>query len=483
MLSKNTIHDIHHQIVKDDPISIFIASSGAELALKAIVWMMIAAVGVIIGQNYWYTHQINSFVGFVALPLLFFVLFLLRKERLKAAFSTFIWGTALIASANAFFVSGLQTPGLMVLPITTVLSGWLLGRLQGMALLVFNICVVVIIAITQSNGLLPAVQRPASTWAIVYITICAISAIFGIVMAAGARQHFQKARRLSNDLTRLNAELELTIAKRTADLSNTLTHLKQTQDDLIQSEKLASLGSMVAGISHELNTPLGNALLMATTLCDNFTQLQELLQQDAMKRSALVKWHVDASEMAQLCERSISRATSLVTSFKKVATDQTSERRRTFDLHDSVEDILATLRPGFKHAPWIINNNIPTGIECDSFPGPLSQIITNLIQNAALHGFDTRSKGQVTIDAKAENGKVDLSVTDDGIGMNSATLAHIFDPFFTTKMGKGGSGLGLAICYRIATTILAGEIHAISSPGNGTRFVLTMPQRIPNNLH
>ncbi len=482
MVTENNSDTTHRQVSEDDPISIFVASTGARFALKVIIWLFIIAIAITTARHYWLTHQLSSPIIAAALPMLVFVLFLLRAERLKLAFSIFIWGLAIFASTNAFLISGMQTPALMVLPITTILAGWLLGRRQGLLLLVFDVVMLVVIAYAQSSGHLPAVVRSPEVWAITYMTVCVIGSIFGIVMTGSGREHFRKARQLNDELTRLNAELELAIAKRTADLSNTLTHLKQTQDDLIQSEKLASLGSMVAGISHELNTPLGNALLMATSLCNNFRELEQLLRQDALKRSALVKWQDDAREMAQLCERSISRATSLVTSFKKVATDQTSERRRIFDLHDSVEDILATLRPGIKHAPWVLINNIPANIECDSFPGPLGQIITNLVQNAILHGFEGRSQGQVTIDAKADHGRVDLSVTDDGIGMASSTLAHIFDPFFTTKMGKGGSGLGLAICYRIATTILAGEIHASSSYGDGTRFVLSMPQRVSGGL-
>jgi len=147
-----------------------------------------------------------------------------------------------------------------------------------------------------------------------------------------------------------------------------------------------------------------------------------------------------------------------------------------------VEDVLGTLRPSLKRTPWVVVNEVPKGIECDTFPGPLAQILTNLVQNAVVHAFEGRSEGHIAISASAHREQVVLAVTDDGVGINTQTLAHIFEPFFTTKLGKGGSGLGLSISYRIATTILAGDLRAISTAGVGTRFLLTMPPHTPRKL-
>ena len=268
----------------------------------------------------------------------------------------------------------------------------------------------------------------------------------------------------------------------TDELLDTLNRLRLTQGDLVQSEKLAALGSMVAGVSHELNTPIANAMMMSSTLIDHLKSLDTMMQSGGMRKSDLLRWQGGAIEMGQLLDRSIQRAATLITSFKQVAVDQTSERRRSFDLKVAVEDMLAALRPGLKGTPWTLENEIPDGIECDTYPGPLGQIITNLVQNAVLHGFEGRTQGRVALAAQLHNGQVTLTVTDDGVGMDSSVLMHIFEPFFTTKLGKGGSGLGLAISYRIATTILAGDLRALSSPGTGTRFTLTMPQRTPGKL-
>lgn len=183
-----------------------------------------------------------------------------------------------------------------------------------------------------------------------------------------------------------------------------------------------------------------------------------------------------------MIERSANRAAALVSSFKQVAIDQVSERRRTFDLREVIEENLTTLRVGIKHKPWIIDNQVAAGITCDSSPGPLGQIFTNLIQNAILHGFADREQGRIEISADTASGLLELTVADDGVGMDTATALRIFEPFFTTRLGKGGSGLGLAICHRIATTILAGELRVISASGTGTRFTLRIPLRTPGTV-
>ena len=266
------------------------------------------------------------------------------------------------------------------------------------------------------------------------------------------------------------------------ELREALDHLRSTQDELIQAEKMAALGSLVAGISHELNTPVANVVLMSSSLIDHIKSLDALLKGPGIKRSDLLRWQGGAMEMMQVLDHAIERASGLLTSFKQVAVDQTSERRRRFDLRDCVEEVLDTLRPSLKRTPWQLRNEVPRGIECDTFPGPLGQILANLVQNAAVHAFEGRSEGSVSITASLHRDQLVIAVTDDGIGISGPTLAHIFEPFFTTKLGKGGSGLGLSISYRIATTILAGDLRALSTPGAGTRFLLTMPPHTPRKL-
>ncbi|HWR80761.1 MAG TPA: ATP-binding protein, partial [Pseudomonas sp.] len=261
-----------------------------------------------------------------------------------------------------------------------------------------------------------------------------------------------------------------------------LENLKRTQDDLIQSEKLASLGSLVAGISHELNTPIGNTVTVSSALSERARSLRNSFEDNTLKRSEFTNGLVALEEMSQLIERSANRAATLITSFKQVAIDQVSERRRRFDLHEVIEENLTALRTSIKHQPWLIDNQVPAGISCDSFPGPLGQVLSNLIQNAIVHGFADRDQGRIQISASVDKELLQLQVSDDGVGMNTATSVRIFEPFFTTRLGKGGSGLGLSICHRITTTILAGELRVDSTPGVGTRFTLSMPLRTPGTL-
>jgi two-component system, NtrC family, sensor kinase len=276
------------------------------------------------------------------------------------------------------------------------------------------------------------------------------------------------------DLATLNAQLEAKVAERTASLEATLQRLRQTQDDLIQSEKLASLGSMVAGIAHELNTPIGNALTVITTLGERARELQEQAQSGAIRKSELYGGLSVMVEMADLVDRSIHRASNLITSFKQVAVDQISERRRGFDLREVIDENLAALRPSLRHQTITLINTVAADIACDSFPGPLGQVLTNIVQNAAIHGIGERC-GTIEIRASVQEGRVELVVADNGAGMDASTAARVFEPFFTTRLGRGGSGLGLAICHRIATTILSGELRVVSTPGMGSQFILSMP--------
>ena len=287
-------------------------------------------------------------------------------------------------------------------------------------------------------------------------------------------------RRLARDaLEHQKMHLAELVEERTAELSKALEVVRRTQDDLIQAEKLASLGSMVAGLSHELNTPLGNALLAATSLEKMFENTIEKVHAGSFKRTAFEEFLESGTEMSSLITRSSKRAADMIASFKQVAVDQTSEQRRKFDLAEVINDNLQTMLPKFKKAVGKVENNVPNGIACHSYPGPLGQILTNLIQNAFFHGFAGRDAGVVTISSVITEQSVMLTVHDDGVGMSPSTLAHIFDPFFTTKLGQGGSGLGLSISHRIATSVLSGDLKVESTLNVGSSFILTFPRNAP----
>lgn len=286
-------------------------------------------------------------------------------------------------------------------------------------------------------------------------------------------------QQLVKDLGAVNENLENLVAERVEDLSITIQTLQQTQHELVEAEKLASLGALVAGVSHELNTPIGNALVAASSLQDQMNQLQVAIADGQLRKSTLTDFMRDGASTAELVLKSCNRASALVRSFKQVAVDQTSEQRRTFNLHALVNDVVTMLKPTFRHDPWHIDIHIPDTIECDSYPGPVGQVLTNLVQNAVLHAFEGRDHGQIRITANCTNGVVEVCCEDDGCGMAADVLAHIFEPFFTTRLGKGGSGLGLSVSRNIAFGILGGTLTASSIPEMGTCFVLTFPVIAP----
>lgn len=253
--------------------------------------------------------------------------------------------------------------------------------------------------------------------------------------------------------------------------------LKETQAQLAAHEKLASLGSLVAGVAHELNTPIGNSLLMASTLQEKTEVLAGHFDRNELKRSDLDGWIAAAREASALIVRSLHAAADLVNSFKQVSVDQASTQRRRFDLGKACHEILATMMNGVRRAGHTLALQVEPGIEMDSYPGPLGQVLINFVNNALLHAFDGQ-RGSMTVSAARIDGeRVHIVFRDDGRGIPPEHLARIFDPFFTTRMGQGGTGLGLNIAYNIVTTLLGGTIRVDSVVGEGTAFTLDLPLR------
>lgn len=293
-------------------------------------------------------------------------------------------------------------------------------------------------------------------------------------------------RRVQREIQELNAQLEQRVEQRTADLqtanqelSRALSELRLTQKHLVMSEKLAALGALVAGVAHELNTPIGNGLTVASTLEHRVRELAQQAEQ-GLRRSTLTQFLSDATQSSEILLRNLARASDLVTSFKQVAVDQTSSQRRQFQLAGLVGEILLTLSPSLRKSGCQVVQQIDPALSLDSYPGPLGQALTNLINNAMLHGFADGVPGTITIEAQALDAQsLRLSVKDDGRGIRPEDLNHVFEPFFTTRLGTGGSGLGLHITHNIVTSVLGGQIELSSTLGVGSTFTLTLPLQAP----
>ncbi|MBK1649625.1 PAS domain S-box protein [Rhabdochromatium marinum] len=282
-------------------------------------------------------------------------------------------------------------------------------------------------------------------------------------------------KQVEQELQRHREHLEELVNERT-------TALQQAMNQLVQAEKLAALGNLVAGVAHELNTPLGNTRIVASTLKDHFNELDGALKAGALHRSQLMDFLQSGQEAIDLLERNIVRAADLISHFKEVAVDQTSMRRRRFDLGQIINEVLMTLRPTLKHTAHRIELDFPPNLELDSYPGPLEQVITNLINNSLTHGFAGMESGCIQIRSLAsESNCVLLSYSDNGVGIPLEMQARVFDPFFTTRLGQGGSGLGLYLVYNLVTGVLGGTIEVKSKNGQGTNFMLTLPRQAPDD--
>lgn len=307
----------------------------------------------------------------------------------------------------------------------------------------------------------------------------------------GTIQDVTSRQRAAQALITLNSSLESRVDQRTLELNESnlalrgaLESLKQAQNELVEREKLASLGSLVAGVAHELNTPLGNGVTICSSLKDEYDALMQQFRGGKLTRSQLDGFLNKEGQGLSLLLSSLERATKIVIDFKQVAVDQSSENRRQFDLQETVTQIVESFAPRFKHTPHRLAVEIPAGMTLDSYPGPLGQVISNLALNALVHAFDDARPGELLVRAESlAEDRIRLQVTDNGRGIPPQNLPRIFEPFFTTRLGHGGSGLGLHLVYNIVTKTLGGQIRAASIPGQGTEFTIDLPCQAPPEMN
>ena len=276
--------------------------------------------------------------------------------------------------------------------------------------------------------------------------------------------------------TRLFTELQ----ERTRQLSQSLEDLRAAQDGLIQTEKLAALGRLVAGVAHEINTPVGTSLTVASAFINKAKLFEADVARGDLRRSTLTEFIAASREAGSQIMMNLNQAADLIQSFKQVAADRNVSDRRRFDLGEVTERIVKGLRFGLRP------QNIEVKVDCapdlfiNSYPGPFGQVLTNLVVNAATHAFPDGARGSVHVAVRAA-GRNDIEVvfSDDGCGMQEEIRRQVFDPFFTTRRDQGSTGLGLHIVHNIVTIRLGGRISLESRPGAGTKVRIVMPREAP----
>jgi len=268
-------------------------------------------------------------------------------------------------------------------------------------------------------------------------------------------------------LTRLNKKLE-----------EKIDFIEKSKEQLAQSEKMASLGSMVAGVAHEINTPVGMALTGVTHLNDQVKALKELFLDAKMTESDFLDFIENSIVVSHSVEKNLTQAASLVKSFKQVAVDQSSDEDREFGLYEYVNETLLSIHNETKRTKHKIEVIIDKDIRLFSTPGVFAQIITNFVLNSVIHAYDEGEYGHIKIAAQVKDDALVLEYKDDGKGLTKEEILKIFDPFFTTNRKNGGSGLGMNIVYNLITVKLKGTLHLESKLGNGVHFTLKFPKTI-----
>jgi signal transduction histidine kinase len=284
----------------------------------------------------------------------------------------------------------------------------------------------------------------------------------------------------ANAIAKQKAELELKAAKEHAEKA--LTDLQDAQQSLVEAEKLAALGGLVAGVAHEVNNPVGISLTVASSFARRCDLFEEEVRSGALRRSKLDEFLAGSHEAAKQLVANLNRAADLIQSFKQVAVDRSQADRRPFDLAESSEQIVSSLRPALRRSAITFDVDIPPRIIMDGYPGPYGQVLTNLVLNALAHAFPDRRAGEMRLSAKPTGAReVEIEFSDNGVGMDEGVRQRAFEPFFTTRRNRGGTGLGLHIVYSLVTRRLGGRLRLQSEPGKGTTFLITLPLVAPRD--
>ena len=288
----------------------------------------------------------------------------------------------------------------------------------------------------------------------------------------------RKRMEAEHAVQQLNLSLERQVKERTEELQKSLTALHETQSKLVESQKMAALGCLVSGVAHEINTPLGVGIAAATHLASATKRLTEKAGLEPMAELPFADYVKLAAESSDLIYISLNKIAGLVQSFKNIAGDQYRQERKIFNLSEKLEEVLITTQSLFNHTQYTITCHCLPDLVIQSCPEVVSEILTNLITNSLIHGFENREQGDIEIIVSEQDDRLCMIFRDNGNGMEQPELDRLFEPFFTTKRGQGHVGLGMHIVYNLVNHTLGGQIHCQSQPGKGSHFEIVIPSKV-----
>lgn len=463
-------------IYRDEPRNVQIKAEILRLLdiILIVHFLLIVAIGPIVK---YYTHTDLFFLMDAAFA--FLSLYLLYNKKFKWAYLLtinvlllllFRWGVLKNIQTRETFI-------LFLLALTSIytFSAIFIDKFRDyLYMLLYSFFLLIFYgAIATSRGVVWTNFKAEGFASLFIFSFC----IFVITVTRGV---FHK---INDELRVLNKYLDDMVEQKTYALSKTVAELKQTRDQLIESEKLTSLGRLVAGIAHEINTPLGIGITGATHLEKETASVLAKYKEGSLTEAEFETYLATSSESSQIVSSALGRAGVLVASFKGLASDQSSSVCREFHLHEYISDILVSLKHKFKQTGHEIVVNCSNEITMNSFPGILVQIITNLIENSLNHAFSDQKKGTITITVnELAKSFVKINFSDNGCGIPPENLKKIYEPFFTTKRGQGGTGLGLNLVYNLITRDMGGTINCTSTVGSGTEFEIVLPKDVTNYL-
>jgi len=443
--------------------------------LFSIFWAIEASLVITAIQRFFYESYLVAIVVVLSMLAILPIYFLAKKGKTELGSNILLLFLTVLFLGFVWAYNGLRDEVLMVFPAIIMVS--LLMGSQRFAIYIYFLVSVNILAIGYLNeiNIIHNASSESNLGSAVLLTIILTFTSYVAWLIAA------EIRKTNKELSAAKSALEKRVKERTAELEETIIRLTNTQEQLIQTEKMASLGRLVAGVAHEINTPIGIAVTASSYLEYETENFSKRYDNNNISKKSLAAYIDTSKTSSKLIQSNLKRAAKLVQGFKDVAVDQSSDEVREFELKYYLNEILESLHPKIKRSGCQIDLVCPDNLSIKSSPGAIAQIITNLVINAIIHAFENDKNGIITINIEQQSDHINLLFKDTGCGISPSNLNSIFEPFFTTKRGEGGSGLGMHIVYNLVTQSLNGSIECNSTLGEGTTFLISFPCNIETN--